>query len=293
MTAGTADPVHTEASPPEETPGTIGRMERHDFLAGLHRTLRPRNYLEIGVNTGLSLALSRVPSIGVDPHFAVRTQIRTDVQLARTTSDGFFARPNPLRYLQGGRNPWRNLRHNRPLLGRMGGRATVDLAFIDGMHLFEYALRDFMNLERYSAPTSVIVFDDMLPRNVAEAARDRSTVDWTGDVYKLVGVLREYRPDVIAVAVDTQPTGLLVVLVPDHASTVLRDHYEEIVAANSQMDPQPVPASILERCDAVDPDAFLASDVWRTIARGRRLHIPASRLRSSIQDHVSALAVHG
>lgn len=293
MSVRTDQPMRSDAPPAEETPGTIARMERHDFLAGLHRTLRPRNYLEIGVNTGLSLALSRVPSIGVDPSFAVRTQIRTDVQLVRTTSDGFFARPNPLRYLQGGRNPWRNLRRNRPLLGRMGGRATVDLAFIDGMHLFEYALRDFMNLEEYSAPTSVIVFDDMLPRNVAEAARDRSTVDWTGDVYKLVGVLREYRPDVIAVTIDTQPTGLLVVLVPDHTSTVLRDRYDEIVAANAQTDPQPVPSSILERCDAVDPEAFLASDVGQTIARGRRLHLPASRLRPAIEERVSALAVHG
>ena len=264
-------------------------MERHEFLAGLHATLRPRNYLEIGVGTGLSLALSRVPSIGVDPKFQVRTQIRTDVQLARMTSDRFFARPNPLRYLQGGRNPWRNLRHNRASLGRIRGRATVDLGFIDGMHLFEYVLRDFMNLERYSAPSTVIVLDDMLPRNVAEAARDRSTVDWTGDVYKLAGVLREYRPDVIAILVDTQPTGLLVVLLPDHANTALPDHYDEIIAANVQVDPQPVPASVLERRDAVDPEAFLASGVWRTIARYRRLHLPASRLRAVVQREVAPL----
>jgi predicted O-methyltransferase YrrM len=283
------------ARPARVPPVPVGRrvpsrgMERHDFLAGLHRTLHPRNYLEIGVSTGLSLALSRVPSIGVDPKFQVRTQIRTDVQLARITSDGFFARPEPLRYLQGGRNPWRNLRRNRPLLGRMGGRPTVDLAFIDGMHLFEYVLRDFMNLERYSAPTTVIVFDDMLPRNVTEAARDRSTVDWTGDVYKLIGVLREHRPDVIAIPVDTQPTGLLVVLVPDHTSTVLRDQYAEIVAANAQPDPQPVPASVLERCEAVDPEAFLASGVWRTIGRARRLHLPASRLRTTLRGEIAPL----
>ena len=30
---------------------------------------------------------------------------------------------------------------------------TLDLVFIDGMHLFEYALRDFMNVERYCAWT--------------------------------------------------------------------------------------------------------------------------------------------
>src|SRR5256885_12302956 len=38
----------------------------------------------------------------------------------------------------------------------LGGR-PVDLAFIDGMHLFEFALRDFVNLERYCAPGSTIL----------------------------------------------------------------------------------------------------------------------------------------
>ena len=264
-------------------------MERHEFLAALHTGLHPRNYLEIGVGTGLSLGLSRVPSIGVDPRFNVQTEIRTDVQLARVTSDRFFGRKEPLRYLRGGRNPWRNLRHNRPLFGRSLGRATVDLAFIDGMHWFEFALRDLMNVERYSAPTSVIVLDDMLPRNVTEAARDRSTQDWTGDVYKLLGVLRDYRPDLIAIPIDTQPTGILVVLAPDRTNTVLRDHYDEIVAANLIPDPQPVPTSILERHGAVSPEAILETAVWRTIVRSRRLHVPRSRVRASLSAGLAPL----
>ena len=268
-------------------------MERHEFLAGLHLALAPRNYLEIGVGTGLSLELSRVPSIAVDPAFQIRTEIKTDVQLVRATSDRFFARREPLRYLRGGRNPWRNLRHNRPLLGRNVGRATVDFAFIDGMHLFEYAFRDFMNVEGLSAATTVIVLDDMLPRNVTEAARDRTTQDWAGDVYKLVGVLRQYRPDLIVVPVDTQPTGVLVVLGPDHTSTVLQEHYDEIVAQNSLPDPQLVPTSVLERLGAVAPEAFLESGSWRMLVRSRRLHLPASRLRAALQRDVAPLLVPG
>ena len=157
------------------------------------------------------------------------------------------------------------------------------------MHWFEFALRDFMNVERHSNSTSVIVLDDMLPRNIIEAARDRTTGAWTGDVYKLVAVLREYRPELIAILVDTRPTGLLVVLAPDHTSTVLRDHYDEILAANAQPDPQPVPASILERSGAVAPEAFLESGAWRTIARNRRLHLPASRLRTALRRDVAPL----
>jgi hypothetical protein len=264
-------------------------MERHEFLAALHRSVRPRNYLEIGVDTGASLSFSRVPSIAIDPMFQVQSEIRTEVHLVRETSDGFFARRDPLRYLRGGRNPWRNLRHNRPLFGRLAGRATVDLAFIDGMHWFEFALRDFMNIERHSSATTVIVLDDMLPRNVTEAARDRTTGAWTGDVYKLVAVLREYRPDLIAILVDTRPTGLLVVLAPDHSSTVLRDHYAEIVAANEHPDPQAVPASVLARSEAVAPEAFLATDAWRTVVRSRRLHLPASRVRAALRRDVARL----
>lgn len=264
-------------------------MERHEFLAALHAGLHPRNYLEIGVGTGLSLGLSRVPSIGIDPKFQVQTEIRTDLRLVRATSDRFFARKDPLNFVRGGRNPWRNLRRNRPLFGGFVRRPTIDFAFIDGMHLFEFALRDFMNVERHSAATTVIVLDDMLPRNVIEASRDRTTQDWTGDVYKLLGVLREYRPELMAIPVDTQPTGLLVVLAPDHTNTVLQDHYDEIVAANDFPDPQTVPAWVLERLGAVSPEAFLETGAWRTIVRGRRLHLPASRLRAALRSEVEPL----
>lgn len=266
-------------------------MERHEFLAALHQQLHPRNYLEIGVGTGLSLALSHVPSIGVDPGYQIQTEIPTDLLLVRRSSDVFFRRREPLRFLSGSRNPWRNLRRNRPLLRRLlGRRSVIDLVFIDGMHLFEYALRDFMNAERLSSVTTVIVLDDMLPRNVEEAARERTTKDWTGDVFKLVAVLREYRPDLLAITVDTQPTGLLLVVGPDHESTVLQDHYEEIVAANVQDDPQVVPAAIIDRVGSVDPEAVLANGWCDTVVRGRRPPHRSSAVRAALRHDLEQLA---
>lgn len=257
-------------------------MERHELLAALHVGVRPRNYLEIGVGTGLSLALSRVPSIGVDPAPNIQTTIRSDTQIVHGTSDRFFARADPLRFLRGGRNPLRNVRRHRPPFGRLLGRGTVDLAFIDGLHLFEFALRDFMNVERHSTVTTVIVLDDMLPRNVEEASRKRTTRDWTGDVYKLVGVLREYRPDLLVIPVDTQPTGVVVILSPDHTNTVLHDHYDAIVAANLLPDPQDVPAAVLERVGAVAAEALLDSPGWDALVRSRRRHLPESRVRTTL-----------
>ena len=181
-------------------------MQRHEFLRELHKVVGNRNYLEIGVNDGRSLKLSRVPSIAIDPAFKVVTELRCDVHLVRATSDDFFARDNPLIHLKGGRHPIRNLARNRTPFGYWT-RTTLDLSFIDGMHLFEYALRDFMNVEHHSDWASVIAFDDMLPRSVDEAARDRHTKFWAGDVYKMIEVLGRYRPDLVVLPVDTQPTG--------------------------------------------------------------------------------------
>jgi hypothetical protein len=220
-----------------------------EFLAGLHQALEPRTYLEIGIRSGSSLALSRARSLGIDPEFTVREELACPVTLARTTSDEYFARPRPL----------------APL-----GGTPPDLAFIDGMHLFEFALRDFINVERNARWSSVVVFDDMLPRQVDHAARDRHTRLWTGDVFKIVPVLRTYRPDLTLLLADTAPTGLLLVLGLDPGSTVLQDNYDAILAEHVVPDPQVVPEDVLSRKGALDPARLLRSPVWGALRRGRR-----------------------
>lgn len=223
-------------------------MTRHEFLTSLHAVLRPRTYLETGVNLGQSMTLSRVPSIGIDPAFTIRSEILTDVHLAKTTSDEFFARRHPLAHL---RTP------------------IVDLAFVDGMHLAEYALRDYLAVERFTAPTSVVVFDDMLPRSIDEAARHRHTRAWTGDVYKAAAALRRYRPDLIVLDVDTAPTGVGVVLLPDASRGGVLPEYDEWLDTAVCPDPQAVPEDVLTRRHAVDPKRLLASPGWRVLT-GRR-----------------------
>ena len=115
------------------------------------------------------------------------------------------------------------------------------------MHLFEYALRDLFHTERHTRWTSVMVLDDMLPRSVDEAARDRHTDAWTGDVFKVAATLAEYRPDLLCVAVDTPPTGQLLIFGADSRSTVLPDAYDRIHAKYVVPDPQQVPQDVLTR----------------------------------------------
>lgn len=245
-------------------------MKRHKLLERFHTLLAPRNYLEIGVDTGNSLTLSRVPSIGVDPAYSVIAPLRCDLELVRATSDDFFERPDPIRHLRSTRNPLRNARRGRPLLDHYRGGTWLDLAFIDGMHWLEFALRDFMNVERHASWATVIALDDMLPRNVDEAARERHTGDWTGDVFGLIAILERYRPDLYVLPVDTQPTGVLVVLGADPRNTVLADNYDAIVAEYVRPDPQVVPVEILERHRAVDPDVLVRSSLWTELGKRRR-----------------------
>jgi hypothetical protein len=230
-------------------------VHKHQFLQGLHKRLRPRTYFEIGVRKGKSLSLSRAPSVGVDPFFQVTHELLCDLHLVRTTSDEFFARRHPFAHFP---------------------EPVVDLAFIDGMHLAEFALRDFINTERYCQATSVIVFDDVLPRNVVEAGRGRvesaAKGAWAGDVYKVIDVLRAHRPDLIVIEVATQPTGTLVVLGPDPDNSVLAAVYDALVPQIVVPDPQVVPDWSITRSRAVDPAALLGSSIWDELRRlrGRR-----------------------
>ncbi len=233
----------------------IGRLNRHEFLSGVHDRLRPRSYLEIGVNDGRSLTLSRAKTIAVDPAFKVTSELACDLQLVKATSDDFFARPDPLAWFP---------------------RKAPDLSFIDGMHLFEFALRDFINCERNSEPSGVIVLDDMLPRSVHEAARDRYTDAWTGDVYKVAAVLERNRPDLTVVPVDTTPTGVVLVVGLDPTNRTLSERYDEIIAEHVYEDPQLVPDDVLHRKSAADPDAVLRCWVWTAIIERRAAGGPLS-----------------
>lgn len=219
-------------------------MSRHELLQVLHDRTQPRTYLEIGIRTGNSMALSRTRSIGVDPFFKIDKPIQCDVQLIKATSDDFFAGDNPLAHFDG---------------------VPVDLAFIDGMHLSEFALRDFINIEPFMADTGVVVLDDVLPRNGLEAARDRKTGPWTGDVYKVAEILRRRRPDLVVLLVNTEPTGTAVVVGVDQASTVLKEAYPDQEPYLLRPDPQTPPQEYLNRSIAVEPDVLLQSPIWEQL----------------------------
>lgn len=177
-----------------------------------HRALKPSFYVEIGCGQGASLELAECPRLAIDPEPRISTGLSWPTRIFRETSDTFFARPDAGRIL--GQHP--------------------DMAFIDGMHLVEFALRDFMNLESHSAPGTIIAIDDVVPGDISWASRERETQAWTGDVYRLIPLLRHYRPDldiaVFEASILNFDKGLTVISNLDPESMVLTDAYETIIA---------------------------------------------------------------
>jgi hypothetical protein len=188
------------------------------LLARLHKVLQPRTYFEIGTLRGESLALSRSASVAVDPRFVISKDVIGDKPFClfyQMPSDRFF--------------------ETLALKTVLGG--PVDLAFLDGMHLFEFLLRDFINVEENSRPNSVICLHDCIPTDVymtvreeSDPARSRSRhpVWWTGDVWKVVVILQRHRPDLKVYSFDAGPTGLVAITNLDPSSRVLRENYFSI-----------------------------------------------------------------
>lgn len=191
-----------------------------DFLAELAAKRQTRNYLEIGVHFGHTLA--RIPcdtAVGVDPGFILDSNValgKRRVFLYQATSDRFFA-DNDVRAAFGG---------------------PVDLAFLDGLHQFEFLLRDFYHAEAVSDPNGLIILHDCMPLTPEMMTRDGMAertdpykAMWTGDVWKIVPILRQHRPDLDVVLVDCPPTGLVCVTGLDPTSRVLSERYRDIVTA--------------------------------------------------------------
>lgn len=175
-----------------------------EVLRAVHRALAPRTYLEIGVETGGTLALATTArrAVGIDPaDYPLEQALPPGATIVRETSDAFFA--------------------GRTRESVFGGD-PVDLAFIDGMHLFEYALRDFANVESWCSPNGTVILHDCIPLAPVAAERERRTRFWVGDTYKLVWALARHRPDLKIRTVLTPPSGLVVIRRLDPTSNELK-----------------------------------------------------------------------
>jgi hypothetical protein len=188
-------------------------LKYNKFLSSLHRDRLFDWYLEVGCRTGRIFAHSRGKTIAVDPFFRSESNIigtKPELHIFQRTSDDFFA---------------------SGFLSAMN--AQLSFSFLDGMHLFEYLLRDIIGAERASHRDAVIALHDCCPFGHEMTTRDLGNLPkgaWTGDVWKIIPILREYRADLRITVLDAAPTGLVLLSNLDPGSKTLEKKYGEIVS---------------------------------------------------------------
>ena len=172
-------------------------MDRQYILQTLMSQKKLNNYLEIGVFNGhIFFRIRSNFKTAVDPAF----QFDRWRKLGKTilnpyniynnyfekTSDDFFQQDAPKLFRQ----------------------KKIEIALIDGMHEYSYALRDIENTLSYASEDVVIVVHDCNPQSpeaevsfTAWKARNFEGI-WNGDVWKAILHLRCLRNDVNAFVLD-------------------------------------------------------------------------------------------
>ena len=136
-----------------------------------------QRYLEIGVASGTTFnAVEAAYKVAVDPHFQTKPE-SLQGESFELSSDRFF---------------------DEHLT------ATFDIVFIDGLHTFEQALRDFTRAMGRVPRSGLILLDDCNPGDYLASLKDHSLcasgkrqmhapdADWMGDVYRTILFIREY-----------------------------------------------------------------------------------------------------
>jgi hypothetical protein len=209
------------------TPGRFKETYINRALAGRSH---PTTYCEIGVRDGESLRLVRADrKVGVDPEPTPSFgPVRAAEQLFRTTSDEFFAD--------------QALDALRP--------EGVDVALIDGLHEFEQALRDLVNMIPYMRDDGFIFLDDVNPQNETRASATPVPGSWNGDVWKVAAFVHAERPDLRLVTLDVdQGLGVVtgfgrsdgpanaaaIMPAPDLVERYKAKEYAQLASARSQL----------------------------------------------------------
>lgn len=204
------------------------------FMKLVANQLNARSYFEIGTSKGRSLSAMTCAAVAVDPAMSLTFDVlgaKPFCHLFQMPADAFFANHDLRTYLPQG----------------------PDICFLDGMHRFEFLLRDFMNTEKACRSNSIIFLHDCLPISPRLAARgagikpaldakrpiDPAIKGWTGDVFKILPILAKYRPDLSVYPLDCPTTGVVMITGLDPSSDVLDRHYNEIVREFAAFETQP------------------------------------------------------
>jgi hypothetical protein len=180
------------------------------LLKALHENIQPKFYVEIGVSKGVSISVAgpSTDAVGVDPAPQIDRKLPPNISIFTETSDAFFAAYEA-------RAQFANRK--------------INMAFIDGLHLFEQALRDFINVEKRAAGNGLIALHDCIPFDDVAAGRDYHAPYWVGDVWKCLAILMDHRADLRIEIIGAPPSGLVLVSKLDPDSRILDNNFESLV----------------------------------------------------------------
>jgi hypothetical protein len=203
-------------------------MNRLTVLKALMQQKNLRNYLEIGVFNGhIFFRIRSSFKIAVDPDFAFDSSRKAGKlflnpynfynRYFQKTSDDFFAQD----------------------AAEVFAQKKVELSLIDGMHEYEFALRDVENTLRYSSDDVVIVLHDCNPLakedgcSFAEWKAREYTGIWNGDVWKAILHLRSLRNDLTAFVLDCDHgLGIVVKKKNEHPLPYTKDQIARMTYEN-------------------------------------------------------------
>lgn len=246
-----------EMTGPLEIERGEGAEHYASLLARVHEQLEPRFYLEVGVEYGTSLRAARCPAVGLDPSPQLGEEpLGPDQRVVLMTSDDFFT------YADVG--------------SELG---ALDLAYIDGMHRIENVVKDFLHVERHAHAASVVLIDDVFPVHPLQAQRERETAFWTGDVWKIMPLLRGARPDLLLLPIDTWPSGMLLVTCLDPGNVELQRNFDLLMAMAIEWMTE-VHDDVLQRTGALHPADPLIGRVLRLLRAARDQDDPSGPIES-------------
>ena len=172
-------------------------MDRIKLIQLLMKQKGLTNYLEIGVFNGhVFFKIKSKFKIAVDPEFRFDFLRKTGKiflnpynlynKYYSKTSDDFFKQDAPGLFEQ----------------------KKIQLAFIDGMHEYEFSLRDVENCLDYLTDDGVIILHDCNPQtetaggSFEEWAKNGYIGTWNGDVWKAILHLQSLRNDINVFVLD-------------------------------------------------------------------------------------------
>lgn len=164
--------------------------KEHYVQKALDAVNSPTTYVEIGVRHGDSFRMVRADvKLAVDPVRSVKMgRLGSNEHFYEEASDEFFSTTAPGVIAPG----------------------AVGSALVDGLHVFDQALRDVLNLEPLMARGGVIVLDDCNPLDTRRAAPAPCEGLWNGDVWKVMAYMRAARRDLTCVTLNAdQGIGLI------------------------------------------------------------------------------------